>query len=210
MARFIDLLTFSGTVGDVVGCMGPYGFYIRSRPRKSDKSPSPKQREARTRLGMAMAFLKPLKEIIYKGFASAHPSRSKTTAMNAAASHMLNYAMEGEFPDISINPAAVRLSRGTLMPLLDTSLEQNGSEITVSWSPMFSQFSGHADDRVTVICYNLLEESVLIGKAARHDGMLAMDLTELPADSTSLIYVFVADRNRKQFSNSQFLGRVNL
>jgi len=208
MARFIDLLTFSGSVGDVVGCQGPYGFYIRSRPRKSEKAPSRKQREARTKLGMAMAFLKPLKEIIYVGFASAHPSRSKTAAMNAAASHLLNYAMEGEFPDISINPAAVRLSRGTLMPLPDVSLEQTGSEITVMWSPMLSPFSGHADDRVMVICYNLEEESVEVGEAVRQDGLLTLDLSELPVGSTSIVYVCVADRNGKQFSNSQFIGRI--
>ncbi|RQP15310.1 MAG: hypothetical protein EAS52_15555 [Parapedobacter sp.] len=208
MARFIDLLAFSGAVGDVVGCMGPFGFYIRSRPRKSDKTPSPKQRAARSKLGMAMGFLKPLKEIIYMGFANAHRSRSKTAAMNAAASHMLNYAIEGDFPDISINPAAVRLSRGTLMQLPDVSLEQTGSEITVMWSPMLSPFSGHADDRVMVICYNLEEESVEVGEAKRQDGLLTLDLSELPVDSTSLIYVCVAERNGKQFSNSQFLGRI--
>lgn len=210
MARLLDLLTFSGTVGDVVGCKGPHGFYIRSRPRRSDRAPSPKQLEARNKLGMAMRFLKPLKEMIYVGFAGAHGSRSKTTAMNAAASHLLNYAMEGEFPDITVNPAAVRLSRGTLMQLPDISFEQTGSEITVMWLPFVSPFSGHADDCVMVACYNLQERSVTVGEAVRSDGLATLDLSELPVDSTSLIYVCVADRDRKRFSNSQFLGRITL
>src|SRR5690606_10197889 len=153
MARLSNLLSFSGVLGDVVGCNGPSGFYIRSRPKRSGKAPSPKQQDARSRLATVMRFLKPLKEIIYMGFAQAHPSRSKTTAMNAAASHMLNYAVEGEFPDITINPAAVRLSRGSLAPLPDIAYEQVGSSVAITWSPLMPRFSGHSDDTVMAICY---------------------------------------------------------
>jgi len=203
-------MTFSGAVGEVVGCRGPHGFYIRSRPRKSDKTPTPRQLDVRSKLATAMQFLKPVKEIVYKGFAGAHRSRSKTAAMNAAASHMLNYAMEGTFPDITVNPAAVRLSRGTLLPLLDIALQRSGSEITVSWSTIVSPFSGHADDRVRVVCYNLRERSVTVGKARRSDGMVTMDLSELPLGSNTLVYAYACDRERKQFANSQFLGEVGL
>lgn len=195
-------------MGDIVGCNGPTGFYIRSRPQRSEKAPSPKQRDARSRLAAVMRFLKPLKEIIYMGFAQAHPSRSRTTAMNAAASHMLNYAVEGSYPDITINPAAVRLSRGTLAPLPDAAYEQTGSAVTVTWNPMLLKYSGNADDRVMAICYNLRERSVMVVEAMRSDAMATLDLVELPLNSTSLIYVLVVDRDKKQFSNSQFLGKV--
>src|SRR5690606_38879109 len=110
MARLIDLLTFSGAVGDMVGCNGPHGFYIRSRPRKPAKAPTQRQLEARARLGLAMSFLKPLKAIIYRGFLAEPSARTKITAMNAAASHMLNNAITGEFPDLQIDPAKVRLA----------------------------------------------------------------------------------------------------
>ena len=208
MARLSNLLAFSGILGDVVGCNGPTGFYIRSRPQRSEKAPSAKQQQVRSRLAVVMRFLKPLKEIIYVGFAQAHPSRSRTTAMNTAASHMLNYAVEGSFPDITINPAAVRLSRGTLAALPDAGYEQIGSAVTVTWSPLFATFSGHADDVVTAVCYNLKEQSVLVSTALRSDEMAVLDLAELPPNSTSLIYVLAADRDRKQFSNSQFLGKI--
>src|SRR5690606_41431275 len=105
MARLSNLLSFSGVLGDVVGCNGPSGFYIRSRPKGSGKAPSPKQQDTRSRLATEMRFLKPLKEIVYVGFAQAHPSRSKNTAMNATASHIPNYALEGEYAEISIHPA---------------------------------------------------------------------------------------------------------
>ncbi len=208
MARLSNLLAFSGALGDIVGCNGPTGFYIRSRPQRSEKAPSPKQRDARSRLAAVMRFLKPLKEIIYMGFAQAHPSRSRTTAMNAAASHMLNYAVEGSYPDITINPAAVRLSRGTLAPLPNAAYEQVGSAVTLTWHPMLPRFSGNADDLVMAVCYNLQERSVLVVEAIRNDGFATLDLVELPLNSTSLIYVLVADRDKKQFSNSQFLGKV--
>lgn len=208
MARFSNLLAFSGVLGDVVVCNGPTGSYIRSRPRRSEKAPSVRQKQVRSRLATTMRFLKPLKEIIYAGFAKAHPSRSRTTAMNAAASHMLNYAVEGSFPDITINPAAVRLSRGTLAALPDAGYEQVGSAVTVTWSSLCAALSGHPDDVVTAVCYNLRERSVVVTEALRSDEMASLDLFELPQNSTSLIYVLVADRDRKQFSNSQFLGKV--
>jgi len=208
MARLSNLLAFSGALGDVVGCNGPTGFYIRSRPQRSEKAPSPKQRDARSRLGAVMRFLKPLKEVIYMGFAHAHPSRSRTTAMNAAASHMLNYAVEGSYPDITINPAAVRLSRGTLAGLPNAAYVQVGTAVTVTWDPLLPRFSGNADDRVMAVCYNLQERSVMVVEALRSDAMATIDLFEMPPNTTSLMYVLVADRDKNQFSNSQFLGKV--
>lgn len=192
----------------MVGCNGPSGFYIRSRPKRSGKAPSPRQQDAQSRLATVMRFLKPLKEIIYMGFAQAHPSRSKTTAMNAAASHMLNYAVEGAFPDITINPAAVRLSRGTLAPLPDIAYEQVGSTVTITWSPLLPRFSGHRDDIVMAVCYNLQERSVSVVEALRCEGLATLDLFELPRHSSSLMYMCVCDRDRKQFSSSQFLGEI--
>lgn len=208
MARLIDILTFSGAVGDMVGCNGPHGFYIRSRPRKHGKVPSAKQLEMRAKLGLVMAFLKPLKAIIYRGFLNPNTVKTKVSAMNAAASHVLNHAITGEYPDLQIDPAEVRLSRGTLPGLPGVALRMQGAAVEVTWSTSVPPFSGYADDRVTAVVYNTAERTVMADEAIREAGGVSVDVSDEPPGSELLVYAYVADREGKQFSNSQFLGRV--
>lgn len=208
MARLIDLLTFSGAVGDMVGCNGPHGFYIRSRPSKPAKAPTPKQLEARAKLSMVMRFLKPLKAIIYRGFMGNQSAKTRIAAMNAAASHVLNQAMVGAYPDLRIDPAKVRLSRGTLLGLPQATFRAQGASVDVSWSPALTPFSGHADDEVTVVVYNPQEKTVLAGVALRSAGTLAVDASDEPPGSELLVYACVCDRTGRKFANSQFLGRT--
>ncbi|HWK99427.1 MAG TPA: DUF6266 family protein [Parapedobacter sp.] len=208
MARLIDLLTFSGAAGDVVGCKGPHGFYIRSRPRKQRKAPTTKQLEVRARLGLAMGFLKPLKTVIYKGLSARYGAMSRVSAMNAAASHVLNHAITGEFPDLKIDPAEVRLSRGTLKSLPDAESRLSGASVEVTWSPEVPEFNGYADDCVTVVVYNPAEKTVMAGEAMRKAAAISVDVSDEPPGSELLVYACVADRDGKQFANSQYLGTV--
>ncbi len=208
MARLIDILTFSGAVGEMVGCNGPHGFYIRSRPRKRGKAPSAKQLEMRAKLGLAMAFLKPLKAIIYRGFLTRDTVKNKVSAMNAAASHVLNHAIIGEYPDLQIDPAAVRLSRGMLLGLPEVEVRLSGAAVEVTWSTGVPPFSGYADDCVTAVAYNTAERTVMAGEAIRGAGGVSVDVSDEPPGSELLVYAYVADREGKQFSNSQFLERV--
>lgn len=210
MAKLIDLLTFSGKVGDMVGCKGAHGFYIRSRPKKTALTASPKQLEVRARLALVMGFLKPLKAIIHEGFSGTYPLSNKVSAMNAAASHVLNHGLVGDYPDLSINPAEVRLTRGTSGKLSITKIRLSGTSVGVFWSPAVTSFSGYADDCVRVVVYNPEEKTVMANEATRETGEATVDVSDEPPGSELLVYVYVSDRDEKQFSNSQFLGKVVL
>ena len=208
MARLVDLFTFSGRVGEVVGCTGAHGFYVRSRPRKSRSQATPRQLEVREKFAMASGFLKPLKELIYEGFLGAHPRGNKVSAMNAAVSHLINHAINGEFPDLTVNPAEVRLSRGKLAKLAITGFGRKDRSVEVNWEYGGARASGHSDDRVRVVVYNLQEKTVMINDTVRQSGEITVDVAEEPTGSELLVYVYVADRRGKWFSNSQFLGKV--
>lgn len=206
----IDLLTYSGKVGDMVGCKGAHGFYIRSRPRKAKSPASPRQLEVPARLALATGFLKPLKAIIYEGFSGTYPINNKVSAMNAATSHVLNHALVGNYPDLRIAPAEVRLSRGTLGKVIVTKFGKTNTSMEVFWSPMVSPFSGHGDDRVKVVIYNPMEKTVMASEAMRETGETTVDISDEPPGSELLVYVYATDRDKKQFSNSQFLGKVRV
>lgn len=192
----------------MVGCNGPHGFYIRSRPRKPAKAPTQRQLEVRARLGLAMSFLKPLKAIIYRGFVADWSVRTKITAMNAAASHVLNHAIVGEFPNLQIDPAEVRLARGTLAGLLQAAFHAAGASVVVNWSPELLPFAGNTDDEVTVLVYNPSEKTVLAAATTRGAGTAAVDVSEESLGSELLVYACVCDRDGRRFANSQFLGRT--
>lgn len=210
MAKLNDLFAFSGRLGDLVGCKGPNGFYLRSRPRKSRKPPTAKQLEVRARLALVMRFLKPLKEIIYEGFSNKQLNIGKMSSMNAASSHLLNQGLEGSYPDMAINPAAVRLSRGNLVGLANVQLHPYPDRIDMTWLATATHYNGYSDDWVRLVCYNPAERSVVVNEAIRSEGALTVDVSEEPPGSELLLYCYVADRDGKQFSTSQFLGTVRV
>lgn len=211
MAKLIDLFTFSGRVGDVVACKGPTGYYLRSRPRKSSKPPTAKQLEARAKLAMAMDFLTPLREIVYLGFSNKTNERNKTGSLNRAVSHLTRYAIVGQYPDIAINPAEVRLSQGGLSRLLGATISSyTDGQLRVSWNTGAPQSLAFGDDRVFVLAYQESTKHLLVGESHRHTGSASVDISAEPTGSEWLVYAFVAERNLARFSDSQFLGKIRI
>src|SRR5690606_1243652 len=125
-----------------------------------------------------------------------------------AASHVLNHAIAGEYPDLQIEPEEVRLSRGMLQGLADVEIGMSGTAMDVIWSTEPPQFIGYPDDRVTIVVYHPAEKTVMVGKVSRDAGAVSVDVSDEPPGSELLVYACVSDRDRKEFSNSQFLGRI--
>ncbi|MGK6351575.1 DUF6266 family protein [Parapedobacter sp. DT-150] len=209
MAKLIDLLTFSGRVGDMVGCMGPTGFYLRKRPKKSAKPPTARQLETRARMTMVMRFLSPLREIIYRGFASPTDRGSKTGALSRATALAITHAVAGEYPDLYIDAAHVQLTRGTLRRLLKPSVTTVGTLLKLAWTPNVDHFgNAFADDVVYMLIYQAKEGVLLTGEATRDAGEVAVDISAEPLGSRLLVYACTAERDHKRFSDSQYLGEI--
>ncbi|MGK6350171.1 DUF6266 family protein [Parapedobacter sp. DT-150] len=208
MAKFNDLFAFSGTIGDLVGCKGPFGFYVRSRPKKSNKPPSAKQLEAREKMKLVMGFLTPLQTVIHRGFASSYGSYSKTAAMNRAVSHIYHNALDGEYPNLSIRPEQVRLSQGSLKGVEAIEMELVNNQLQLRWTPNANKKNAFNDDRVFLIAYNAEKKIFSVAEALRAEGSVSVDIADEPIGSQLLVYTCVGDREEKCFSNSQFLGTV--
>ncbi len=206
MAKVNELFAFSGTIGDLVGCKGPFGFYVRSRPRKSFKPPSVSQLAAREKMKQVMHFLEPLRPIIHKGFALPRGQDSKVAAMNRAVSYVYRHALEGEYPNFVINPATVRISQGSLAGLETTAMEIVDDELRLHWQPRINRKDAFEDDVVYLIAYNNTEHVALVGVASRKTGVACLDVEVEREGSQMLVYVCVGERDNRRFSNSQFLG----
>jgi len=210
MAKLFNMTAFSGSIGEIVGCKGPFGFYIRRKPRKSKKQPTQRQLEWREKMAMAAGFLAPLKEIVYLGFATSYGSHTKTIAMNRAVSMLIQHALEGEYPNFYINPAAVVLSRGALSRLRDLQVGFINRKLRIQWSALLPTFNGFADDRVYILAYNTTERTVVVEMIERRAGVMEVDLRTESAGSELLVYVCVSTYDGKKFSNSQYLGRFEV
>ncbi|GAA4777947.1 hypothetical protein GCM10023231_00480 [Olivibacter ginsenosidimutans] len=210
MAKFYHMHAFSGVVGDVVGCNGPFGFYIRSRPKRKKRKPSPGQVEWRAKLALAIRFLAPLKEIVYRGWAMPSGPKCKTAAMNRAVSLTVSVAVEGSFPDLKINPEKIQLSRGSLCKLLELSMSVTHKIVEVKWLSGLTVFPAFADDTVYVVAYHVGEKIVLGALAERIHANVTIDLSAEPIGSEWLVYACVSTREGKRFANSQFIGKIIL
>ncbi|GGC23591.1 hypothetical protein GCM10011386_14410 [Parapedobacter defluvii] len=208
MAKLNELFAFSGTIGDLVGCKGRFGFYVRSRPRKSSKPPSVNQLAAREKMKQVMHFLEPLRPTIHRGFALPRGQDSKVAAMNRAVSYVYHHALEGEYPNFVINPATVRIAQGSLAGLEITGMEIVDNELRLYWEPRINRKDAFGDDVVYLVAYNTTEHVAPIGMASREAGIASLDVADERAGSQLLVYVCVGERDNRRFSNSQFLGTL--
>lgn len=205
MAKLNGQFQFQGKVGNLVGCLGPFGYYIRQLPAATAKAPTPAQLAVRQRMKIVIAFLSPLRAVIYQGFCG--PGRlNKTAAFNKATSHALSHAVSGTYPDLAIAPEGVRLSRGSLQGLFNPACVLLDGQIRLTWANAGSVFTAHDDDVVSLLVYNPKAGTAQLAEGLREDGVAKLSVADEPPGSRLLVYAYVCSRHGKRYSDSQFLG----
>src|SRR5690554_745405 len=101
---------FSGTVGNTVGSSWRQIDYIKSLPKPSTKPASPAQIAQRAKFALAVSFLRPIKPLLDLGFSDK--TQGRQTGYNRALQAMMNNAISGEYPDLSVDFAEVVVARG--------------------------------------------------------------------------------------------------
>ncbi len=122
---------FNGKVGNVVGSTWKGISYMRAKAPSVKRKASDKQIAHRTRFRMASKFLQPLYPILEIGFKNLTIHRSP---QNAAMAELMNYALDGEYPDFKINLDNVTLSIGTLKVPNKRSVVFEEDHIVFTWN----------------------------------------------------------------------------
>ncbi|HWV72963.1 MAG TPA: DUF6266 family protein [Pseudosphingobacterium sp.] len=198
---------FSGKAGSVVGSNWRSIGYLRGLARFKTKSNSPKQAAQRARFGMAVTFLRPMKNILNIGF---HDRRSnKSTGYNQGMQSFMRHAITGEYPDFEIDFSKIEVSKGGLEKLLGLSVvSDQANTLSITWQDT-SETSDNAylDDQVFVLIYNQTEDIFTTYKnAQRQDAGIELELPEMFSGNEFHVYVFVLDRDGRDASNSQYGG----
>ena len=159
---------------------------------------------SQTRLTIAVRYLSPLRKIIAMGYGK----HNKRSAFNMAVADAMRYAIEGMYPDLTVNPQKVRLTRGGLLHPLNPAAVRIGDKLTVTFDPGFDKLYGFGDDEVILCAYNpdVGVAGINEERCRRQDGALELQLPVQLADAAVTVYLFARDRSGKRFSNSVFLG----
>jgi len=160
----------------------------------------------RMKFTKARKFLNPVNYILQMGYASR---KNKKSAIGRAMSAILQNAMVGTYPNIEVDPAKAKLSAGVKSALKVYSLERKGADIALSWDPVAEMVRRDEwDDGVILCAYAIMQELAAVNEelVIRKDGAMQMQLPEGMEELPVHLYLIVHDRDKANFSNSQYLG----
>ena len=160
---------------------------------------------------VTMRLVKPMKEFIRNSFELEARGTVKN-AHNLAVSYNKKQALQGEYPNISVDYSKVVLSYGELPGARDFSISKTETGLIVSWNPE-SYTGGYDGDDILMIqlCFPLIKMGKSLLNASRRDaGSVSITLDEQrQIEGPIEAYACFKSADGKQVSNSIYLGNIN-
>lgn len=207
----------SGKIGNLVACQWKGIPYLRSRPSRVNHPDSVKQLAHRMKFSIVMKFLSPFKDFLKFSFA---PYANEKTGFNVAVSENMKTAIQGEYPELSINYSEVVLSKGDLSKPSDAMIEAEGEDaVRISWTNSEEAKSDNDTDRAIVLFYNPDNRELIyyIGVAKRSDSMAIISLPyDFQSCQLECYLIFIAQEamlsklSENTISDSFYLGQIGL
>jgi hypothetical protein len=143
---------FSGKVGTVVGASWKGIAYMRSLPQKVRNPRTEPQRMQRSKFALSLNFLQPMNGLLRTGWKlQAH----RQSPINAAMSYTINNAISGSYPNYSIDPSKVYISRGALAPAVNASASAaQAATVVFNWSDNSGTSAASKTDKVLLAVVN--------------------------------------------------------
>lgn len=206
----------SGVLGRPSGKLGPIVIYMlngRSVARTIGKPGkiSDKQRANHQAMSVTMEYLKEMVESINHGFGIQAKGTIKN-AFNLATSYNKKQALQGEYPNLSVNYSKVVLSQGPVIAPQATTMVKVENGVEVTWNPYHDKFS-KKDDVVMIMLYKDSEiNNGAINRfyaAQRSDGKCFIPCQRVELDEPLEGYMFFKSNDGKKVSDSVYLGNLN-
>lgn len=140
-----------GKVGDVVLYNMHGKSFMRAKPSKYTDRKSEAQLAQRAKMQTVTGFMSPFKELIRKTYAGEAVGRAP---YHAAKSQIMQNAVQGSYPDFSINKEAALLSKGPLPVPQQVSASIQDGGLLVEWTNAKEDEKLHSRDTLLVIAQN--------------------------------------------------------
>ncbi|MCD8183759.1 MAG: DUF6266 family protein [Bacteroides sp.] len=195
---------FSGRVGTVVGSSWKTVHYMRALATSISNPRTEKQQSQRTKFALSLGFLKAITPFIRVGYKTM---AQRQTEFNAAMSYIIKNAVSGSGLDLSVDYAKVLVSRGTLMPPFNASVEKSNGKLVFKWTDNTETGDAKATDVAMPLVYNKDKREAQYDTAAatRAEATAELLLPDNWADDGLEVYLEFASQNGNSVANSLHL-----
>jgi len=208
MARISEGIKFSGGLGGVVGSSWNGISYIRTHAAKISNPRTGPQQDHRQKIAVTMKFLKPLAQFLKIGFKNYSV---KMTPFNAAMSWNYHNALQGFYPDNTVDYSKVLVTRGLIPPSLNQVAGSAGSgTIRFTWDDNSSETGASGSDKTLLaVCNPGKLQAITINElATRAQKSQVVTLpTSFPGDLVHCYIGFIKE-DGTEVSNSMYAGPV--
>ncbi len=199
---------FSGKVGNVVGANWKGIDYMRIKAANVANPRTEAQVNQRTKFILVLRFLSPLKDFLKEGFKQY---AIKMTEFNNAMSYNLKNAVNGNYPDYSLDYSNLLVSRGDLTGAMNGSATSDTPEVvTFSWDDNTGNGSARSTDQSMLLLYNEDKgEALYITEGPVRDmGTATMQVPANYSGDTLQAFLSFITEDRKEVADSKYLGTV--
>lgn len=202
---------FSGKVGSVIGGSWKGISFMRGIAASVANPQSVPQLTQRQKFAVIMGFLQPLSEFLKIGFKNY---AVQMTAMNAAMSYNLENALQGAYPNFTVDYASALVARGNLAPSLNAAAAAGvAGTVVFTWEDNSGEIGASTLDNTLLVIYNPVKhQAVTVNKLAeRADGTQTVTVPDsFSGDTVQCYLAFISAGGGFEISNSAFAGAVTV
>jgi hypothetical protein len=201
---------FHGRIGNLVGYTLKGKHVIRTIG-KSSKPLTPARKANCEKMKVVNEILKPSIHAIRAGFRLAVAGTDRNE-YNEAVSYNKKNALQGEYPNISLDYTKVLMSMGMLPVAVNPGISQVEEKITFNWEISASPLSEYHTDRTMLVIYfpDLKETCCQLIGAKRVEGKDVIVISLEHINERMEAYISFTKDNGKAVSNSIHAGSLNL
>lgn len=193
---------FKGKIGNLVS-YNLKGKHVVRIIGRSTKPPTEGQLAEYQKMTVVNAFLKPILGFINSGFSFAVEGSTKNP-YNEALSYNKKNALQGQYPDITLDYTKAMVSTGLLEPPFFPTVNLIANGIEFTWQVSSNVDWGIKNDRAMLLVFfpQKNEAIYILSGARRADGRDVIPLNPDQLNQSMACYIsFMAD-DRKSVSNS--------
>jgi hypothetical protein len=201
---------FSGKVGNVVGASWKGIAYMRILPASVANPKTDLQLDQRMRFTVTLRFLQPLTQFLKTGFKNY---AVKMSAFNNAMSYNLLNAIQGTYPNYTIDYPNALVTRGNLAPALNPAATSTvAGTVLFTWTDNSDEANASATDQSLLVVEDPEKNQAvyfnLLG--TRADGTQSLTVPHSFSGDLVHCYMGFITVDGKLLSNSKYAGAVTV
>jgi len=198
---------FSGKVGTVVGSSWKGITYMRSLPTKVKDPRTELQMIQRSKFAVTINFLQPMTELLRAGWKLYSNRKSP---FNAAMAYTIAKAVAGDYPNYSIDPAKVLVSRGPLAPPVNAVATPATGAVNFQWGDNSGSGAARQTDKALLAVLNPAKDDAvfIVAGAARSDSAQSVAIPHNWVGDMVEVYMGFISQDGRDIANSVYLGHL--